>query len=119
MLSAALRFEGSAEVSTAVNGFKPQHCSRHCKSTSAYINSIGGEFCRSKISEDDRKAGMGKEASNSISESNHACSTALQMHLRLVELYTIHLDYMATHAQTTTNHDWEKNRSNHRERHFS
>lgn len=73
------------------------------KSTSAYVNSIGGEFSRNKISEDDRKAGMGKEASNSISESNHACSTDA-----LKTCGTIRLDYMAAHGQSTSNHDWDR-----------
>ena len=45
------------------------------KATSAYLTSISGKFIKSQLSDQDRMAGINKDASNSISESNHASST--------------------------------------------
>ena len=36
--TAVLRFEGSAAVGTAVNGFKPQPCSRHCSGSLFFLD---------------------------------------------------------------------------------
>ena len=40
-----------------------------------YLSSIGGNYSIAVILDDDKKASLGKEASNSIAESIHAAST--------------------------------------------
>jgi hypothetical protein len=60
------------------------------KATSKHLSSIGGEYSMEMISENDRKAGLGKEASNSISESVHAAATQ-----SLKTYGTIRLDHAA------------------------
>ena len=72
------------------------------KATSSYLSSIGGgKYSISKISDDLRKAGLNKDASNSISESNHASST-----LSLKTSGTIRLDSAAGEGQTQANNDF-------------
>ena len=71
------------------------------KATSAYLSSIGGKFSKSKLSDQDRMAGMNKDASNSISESNHASSTH-----SLKTSGTIWIDSAAGEGQTCANNDF-------------
>jgi hypothetical protein len=71
------------------------------KATSSYLSSVGGKYSISKISDDLRKAGLNKDASNSISESNHASSTH-----SLKTSGTIRLDSAAGEGQTRANNDF-------------
>ena len=71
------------------------------KATAAYLNSIGGLKSRDKISIIERQANMGKDASNSISESLHASST-----VGLRTCGTARLDHMAAEGQSRANNDF-------------
>ena len=71
------------------------------KATSAYLSSISGKFSKSQLSDQDRMAGMNKDASNSISESNHASSTH-----SLKTSGTIRIDSAAGEGQTGANNDF-------------
>ena len=71
------------------------------KATSHYLSSIKGKFSQAQITEEDRKANMNKMAHNSISESNHASSTAA-----LQICGNIRLDHAAAEGQTRANNDF-------------
>jgi uncharacterized membrane protein len=71
------------------------------KVTHHYLESINGKYSLAVISEEERQAGMGIEASNNISESVHASST------HSLKMYgTIRLDSAAAEGQTRTNNDF-------------
>jgi uncharacterized membrane protein len=71
------------------------------KVTHHYLESINGKYSLAVISEEERQAGMGIEASNNISESIHASST------HSLKMYgTIRLDSAAAEGQTRTNNDF-------------
>ena len=71
------------------------------KATANYLPSINGKYSLGVISEDQRQAGLGKEAANSISESNFASATQ-----SLKTYGTIQLDSAAAEGQTRTNNDF-------------
>ena len=71
------------------------------KATSVYLSSIGGKFSKSKLSDQDRMAGMNKDASNNILESNHASSTH-----SLKTSGTIRINSAAGEGQTRANNDF-------------
>jgi hypothetical protein len=73
------------------------------KATSKHLSSIGGKYSLAKILESDRKAGLGKEESNSISKSVHAAST-----LALKTCGTIRLDNAAGEGQARFERNHEK-----------
>jgi hypothetical protein len=71
------------------------------KATHHYLSSIGGKYSTATITEDQRKASMGIEASNSIAESVHASST------HSLKLYgTIRIDSAAAEGQSRANNDF-------------
>lgn len=71
------------------------------KATHNYLSSIDGKFSLKSISDDTRKAGLGKEASNSTSESDFASAK------QAVKDYgTLRLDSAAAAGQTRTNDDF-------------
>jgi hypothetical protein len=73
------------------------------KVTSGYLSSIAGKHSLAVISEEQRKAGFGKEASNSISESNFASAT------HSLKVYgTIRLDSAAAEGLARTNHAFDR-----------
>ncbi len=65
------------------------------KATSLSLSSIGGTRSVAEVSEEDRKAAFGAEASTSISESAHASST-----VGLKIAGTIRLDSVTAEGQT-------------------
>ena len=75
------------------------------KATSTYLSSIEGKYSASKISDKDRKACLNNDASNSISESNHASSTH-----SLEASGTIRLNSSAGEGQMHTNNDFGHDR---------
>ena len=74
------------------------------KATAQYLSSIGGENSLAVISESKRKAGLGKESSNSTSESLHGTVT----HLMKVS-GTIRLDHAAGDGMLQTNGHIDRN----------
>eukprot|EP00956_Cyclotella_meneghiniana_P011123 scaffold15566_cov34-Cyclotella_meneghiniana.AAC.1 len=74
------------------------------KATAQYLSSIGGENSLAVISESKRKAGLGKESSNSTSESLHGTVT----HLMKVS-GTIRLDHAAGDGMLQTNGHVDRN----------
>ena len=74
------------------------------KATAQYLSSIGGENSLAVISESKRKAGLGKESSNSTSESLHGTVT----HLMKVA-GTIRLDHAAGDGIMQTNGHIDRN----------
>jgi hypothetical protein len=71
------------------------------KVTHHYLESINRKYSLAMISEEERQAGMGIEASNNISESVHASST------HSLKMYgTIRLDSAAAEGQTRANNDF-------------
>ena len=65
--------------------------------------SLNGKYSAAVITEDERKAGMGIEASNNISESVHAMST------RNLQVFgTIRGDSSAAGGQQCSNGDWDR-----------
>jgi hypothetical protein len=71
------------------------------KATHNYLSSIRGKYSIAVISEDDRLASVGKEASNSIVESIHAAST-----YSLKTYGTIRLDSASGEGQARANNDF-------------
>ena len=71
------------------------------KATHNYLSSIRGKYSIAVISGDDRKASLGKEASNSIAESIHAAST-----YSLKTYGTIRLDSASGEGQAQANNDF-------------
>ena len=71
------------------------------KATHNYLSSIHGKYSKAVISEEQRHAGKGKEASTSIVESNFASATQ-----SLKTYGTIRLDSAAAEGQTRTNNDF-------------
>lgn len=71
------------------------------KATSLSLSSIGGVRSATEVSEEDRKAAFGAEASTSISESVHASST-----VGLKIAGTIRLDSVTAEGQTRMNNDF-------------
>lgn len=68
-----------------------------------YLSSLHGKYSLAVISADQRNAGLGKEASNSIiSESNFASATQES----LKTFGTIRLDSATAECQTRTNNDF-------------
>eukprot|EP00956_Cyclotella_meneghiniana_P006323 scaffold8290_cov38-Cyclotella_meneghiniana.AAC.5 len=64
---------------------------------------MNGKYSAAVITEDERKAGMGIEASNNISESVHAMST------RNMQVFgTIREDSPAAGGQQCSNGDWDR-----------
>ena len=74
------------------------------KATAQYLSSIGGENSLAVLSESKRKAGLGKESSNSTSESLHGTVT----HLMKVS-GTIRLDHAAGDGMLQTNGHIDRN----------
>lgn len=74
------------------------------KATAQYLSSIGGENSLAVLSESKRKAGLGKESSNSTSESLHGTVT----HLMKVA-GTIRLDHAAGDGMMQTNGHIDRN----------
>ena len=73
------------------------------KVTHHYMESMNGKYSAAVITEDERKAGMGIEASNNISESVHAMST------RNMQVFgTIRGDSCAAGGQQCSNGDWDR-----------
>ena len=70
------------------------------KATAKYLSSIRGSRSLKKISEEERKAGQGIDASNSIAESLHAAATG-----NLKTFGTIDLQHSAGMGQTNHNND--------------
>jgi hypothetical protein len=70
------------------------------KATSHYLSSLDGIRSWKNLSEEQKKQGLKKAASNSISESNHAAAT-----IGLQTWGTIRFDYAAAEGQTRMNND--------------
>jgi hypothetical protein len=77
------------------------------KATHNYLSSISGKYSQAVISEGQRKAGFGKEASNSISESNFASATH-----SLKTYGTIRLDSAAAEGHARTNNTFGRAHEN-------
>ena len=77
------------------------------KNTARYLSAIGGVSSLTKISEEQRVAGFGVDASNSVSESVHAASTDM-----LVVFGTIHAQYCAAIGQSRFNNDFGRAHKN-------
>jgi hypothetical protein len=71
------------------------------KATHNYLSSIGGKYSQAEISDQNRAAELNKEASNSISESNHAATTQ-----SLKTFGSIRLDSAAAEGQTRMKNDF-------------
>ena len=71
------------------------------KAISTYLPSYSAKLSKSQLYDQDRMAGMNKDASNSISESNHASSTH-----SLKTRGTIRIDRAAGEGQTCANNDF-------------
>ena len=71
------------------------------KATHNYLSSIDGQFSLKVISDDMKKAGLGKEASNSTSESDFASAKQA-----IKDYGTLRLDSAAAAGQTRTNDDF-------------
>jgi hypothetical protein len=69
--------------------------------TSTYLSSIIGKFSESQLSDQDRMAGLNKDAINSVSEPNHASSPH-----SLKTSGTIRIDSAAGEGQTLANNDF-------------
>ena len=77
------------------------------KNTARYLSAIGGKSSLAEISEEQRVAGFGVDASNSVSESVHAASTDM-----LVVFGTIRTQYCAAIGQTRSNNDFGRAHKN-------
>ena len=73
------------------------------KVTHHYLESMNGIYSVSVVSEEERKAAMGIEASNNISESVHGMSTR-----NMQQFGTIRFDSCAAGGQQNSNGDWNR-----------
>ena len=88
---------GEISVERFVTEFRDQG-----KATCKYLTSLDGRKCQKNVSERERKDMLGLDASNSVSESLHACTKSMQKECGP----NARIDRLADVAQSQFNNDY-------------
>ena len=89
----------SVSMSVQVAITMMRECRDETKATADYLSAINGKRSMIKVTEEEKLAGRGKDASNSVSESLHSSST-------IGFKYTTRPDHACAEGQTRSNNDF-------------